>query len=103
MLNAVVHHYTVMYSSNAFTPRIGLKSNGSFVAQLLFHPDGQALPADGVLDGQPQLHYHLADFANIIDLLRNEKPLRVIYTGSGAGFENTLEVFDERVGDNDKS
>lgn len=102
MFTAIVHSYTVMYSSNAFIPRIGLKSNGAYVAQLLFYPDGQTLPDDAVQDGQYQLRYHLADYANIIDLLRNEKPVRVLYSGSGGGFENTLEVFDEKVGNNDK-
>ena len=60
---------------------------------------GAALPADGLNGTQPQLNYHLDDFQNCIDLLRNEKPVYLLYNGSGGGFENALVTDPETVGE----
>jgi len=94
-----IDEYTVTYSSNTFFPRIGLKHAGAFIGQLVFHPNGTALPADGLLSGQPQLHYHLDDFQNAIDLLRNEKPMFLLFVGSGGGNENAIRSTAEPVGE----
>jgi hypothetical protein len=32
--------------------------------------------------GQANLHYHLEDLENILDLLMNEKPMHLLYTRS---------------------
>ena len=75
--------YEVFYSANSFSPRIGLKHAGEFIGQLIFKPNGATLPADTSENGQVKLHYHLDDFHNAIDLLRNEKPVYLYYNGSG--------------------
>jgi hypothetical protein len=41
----------------------------------------------------------LDDFENAIDLLRNEKPMYLLYSGSGGGFENGLKTTPEPVGE----
>ena len=52
--------YTVLYSSNTFLPRIGLKQGPIFVGQCVFHPNGTQLPADILRpNGQVDLQYHL--------------------------------------------
>lgn len=94
-----IDEYEVMYSANAFVPRIWLKSGGKFIGQLIFKPNGSALPADGMSGGQVNLHYHLDDFQNAIDLLRNEKPMYLLYSGSGGGNENGIKTTPEPVGE----
>ena len=81
------------------SPRIALKNAGNYIGQLLFLPDGAALPADTVVNKQAQLHYHLEDFRNVVDLLRNEKPIYMYYNGSGSGFENGIRTMSEKVGE----
>jgi hypothetical protein len=49
------------------------------------------------------LHYHLDDFQNAIDLLRNEKPIYMYYNGSGGGFENGIRTMAEKVGEGEIS
>lgn len=94
-----IDEYEVMYSANTFVPRIWLKSGGKYIGQLIFKPDGSALPSDTMSGGQVNLYYHLEDFENAIDLLRNEKPMYLLYSGSGTGFENGIKTTQEPVGE----
>lgn len=94
-----IESYHVIYSANQFARRIGLLAGGAYIGQMVFHPDGATLPSDGLLGNQPQLHYHLADFENAIDLLRNEQPMYLLYNGSGGGFENAIVSEQEPVGE----
>jgi hypothetical protein len=86
-----------MYSANKFVPRIWLKSAGKFIGQLIFNPDGAPLPSDAMTGGQLNLYYHLKDFENIIDLLRNEKPMYLLWMGAGG--ENGVKTTPEPVGE----
>ena len=95
--------YEVLYSANDFPPRIALKNAGNYVGQMIFAANGAALPADTVVNNQVQLHYHLDDFQNAIDLLRNEKPIYMYYNGSGGGFENGIRTMSEKVGEGEIS
>ena len=94
-----IDKYEVMYSANSFAPRIWLQNGGNYIGQLVFHPDGAALPDDGPTSSNPSLHYHLENFAHAIDLLRNEGPVWLLYNGSGGGFENGLKTGSERTGE----
>jgi hypothetical protein len=85
-----------------FIPRIWLKSAGKYVGQLIFKPNGTALPQDNMTSGQVNLYYHLDDFDNIIDLLRNEKPMYLLWVGSGSGNENGIKTTAEPVGEGEK-
>lgn len=99
MAQTKIDTYEVLYSANTFSPRIALKSEGKYVGQMIFKPNGTALPADGIVNGQVQLHYHLDDFHNAVDLLRNEKPIYMYFSGSGGGFENGIKTSNEKVGE----
>ena len=90
--------YQVMYSANSFLPRIWLQGGGKSLGQLIFHPNGAALPPDTSTSGQAQVHYHLDDFQNIIGLLKTNKPVSLLYSGSGGGFENGIETGARPVG-----
>ena len=57
MATTLINDYEVMYSANAFPPRIWLSSAGKFIGQLIFHPDGTALPPDGLSGGQVNLQF----------------------------------------------
>ena len=94
-----IDEYEVMHSANQFRPRIGLKAGGRFIGQLVFMQDGTALPADGKTDGSVTLYYHLASFGHVLDLLRNEQPMYLLYAGSGPGFENGIKSTPEPVGE----
>ncbi len=102
MTTTLIDQYEVLYSANKFAPRIGLKSKGKFIATLNFNPDGSTLPVDSIQNGQAMLYYHLEDFENVVDLLRNEKPLYLYYNGSGGGFENGIRTDEEQVGEGEK-
>jgi hypothetical protein len=92
-----IDSYLVQYSSNTFYRRIGLLSGSAYIGQLVFMPDGTALAADKLSGTQPQLYYHLKDFANCIDLLRNEKPVYLLWNGPGN--ENGLRTGEEPAGE----
>lgn len=94
-----IDEYEVMYSANAFVPRIWLKSAGKFIGQLIFKPNGAALPPDAQVGGQVNLYYHLDDYAHAIDLLRNESPMYLLFSGSGGGNENGIKTTQEAVGE----
>jgi hypothetical protein len=94
--------YEVMYSANSFVPRIWLKAGGKYIGQLIFKPNGSSLPPDTMSGGQVNLFYHLDDFQNAIDLLRNEGPMFLLYSGSGGGFENGIKTTEETVGEGEK-
>jgi hypothetical protein len=82
-----------MYSANKFSPRIWLKAADKFIGQLVFKPNGTALPADT----KTSIYYHLDDFKNTIDILRNEKPVYLLWSGTNA--ENGIKTTPETVGE----
>lgn len=84
-------------------PRIGLKAGANYIAQLIFMPNGAALPPDNKPGMQANIYYHLADYQNAIDLLRNESPVYLLYSGSGGGFENGIKTTEEAVGEGEKN
>ncbi len=84
-----IEEYIVTYPANKRTPRINLVAgSGEFVGELIFMPNGTTLPADT----QTQAHYHLEDFANVLDLLRNERPIYYIHNGPGDDNANGLQT-----------
>lgn len=98
-----IDSYLVIYSANSFVPRIGLKQGNTFIGQCVFHSNGAQLPPDLLrANGQVDLMYHLDDFHNVLDLLRNEKPLFLNFNGVGPGFENNIRTDAESVGEGDK-
>jgi hypothetical protein len=94
-----IDDYEVMYSANQFPPWVSLKSGGAFIGQLIFQPDGSALPPNTQTGTQVSLYYHLQGLQNVLDLLRNEKPMYLLYSGSGGGFENGIKTTPEPVGE----
>ncbi len=94
-----IDKYEVMYSSGTFPPRIWLKQSGKYIGQLIFQANGAALPPDAMLGTQVNLHYHLENLETVLDLLRNEKPMYLLFSGSGPGFENGIKTTAEPLGE----
>jgi hypothetical protein len=89
--------YQVNYSSN---PRVNLMNANRFIGQLVFFPNGTALQPDALgQNGQVELHYHLDDFHNLLDVLRNEKPVFLNFNGIGPGFINNIQTGVEPTGE----
>jgi len=97
-----IDQYEVMYSANKFFPRISLINTGKQVGQLHFQPNGAVLSPDAISSGIYMLFYHLDDYPNCIDLLRNESPVYLVWMGGGANVENAIRTNSEVVGENDK-
>lgn len=93
-----IDKFEVMYSANTFPPRIWLLNANNFIGQLIFMPDGTALPQDSMVNGQVNLYYHLENFQNVIDLFRNESSLSLLFSGSGGGNENGILTTQDVVG-----
>jgi hypothetical protein len=102
MTLTMIEQYEVMYSANKFSPRIWLKSGNKYIGQLIFEADGKALPDDSMQNDQINLYYHLENFEHIIDLLRNEKPMYLLFSGSGGSNENGIKTTAEQVGEEEK-
>jgi hypothetical protein len=71
-----------------------------YFAELKFYPDDVELPED-YLDqvnrtSYIRLYFRTSDFNNIIDLLRNESPLKFIYTGDGGALANNNGIYTDQ-------
>jgi hypothetical protein len=93
-----VEEYEVLYSSNKFVPRILLKSEGKYIGQLIFNTDNTTLPSDSLENGQLNMYYHMQNFQDIINILRNDKPIFIEFTGTDVNDENCLRTSSEPVG-----
>ena len=95
-----IDHYEVMYSANQFPPRIWMYGGGGGKAlgQLIFMPDGAAVPQDNMSGGQVNLYYHLENLATMLLLFRGEQTLYILWSGSGPGFENGIQTAEQVLG-----
>jgi hypothetical protein len=91
----IITSYTILYSSNKFARRIGLKKDNDFIGQLIFHDNNLTnLPIDSEVkfNGKIQynLNYRLDDFANCIAILKERKIKLLYYNGATA--ENGISI-----------
>lgn len=104
MVFAKIENYSVTFSANRYNPKIILMNAAlKYIGALYFYPAGTVLPEDKLSsNGLPMLNYHIDKFPMLIDLLRNESPLYLEFNGSGHGFENSVRVWNEQVGDGER-
>ena len=74
-------------------------------AFLQFFPEGTALPANSKgthISGEPIFYvsYRYAQLANVVDLLRNEKPIRFFFRDDT--MESYITTSDEPVGEGER-
>lgn len=94
-----IDRYAVRYSDGTHAPKIFLWTGSTFLAQLNFIANGIALTPDSESGGVFTLNYHLADYYNCIDLLRNEAPVHLFWVGPGTLNENAIITSEEAVGE----
>lgn len=91
-----IERYVVQYASRNFAPRIWFyDDDNQSIGQAVFWRDRQDLPPDSA----GSLNYHHEDFANILDVLRNESP--IYYSFGGPTNENAIRTARETVGEDD--
>jgi hypothetical protein len=104
MTTTPITSYSVEYQSNPPSARIYLQAHLrvlTTIASLTFKPKGTHLPREDrtLVFGAvvPNLYFHLEDFQNILDLLRNEKTvyLRYSHGGSNNGITTVAESLGE--------
>lgn len=66
------------------------------IAQVLAVPDGEPLPPAERRDGRAILYYHRAAIPQVVDLLRNESPVYLLW---GEGRNTALATGYEPVGE----
>ena len=83
-----------------FTRMIHFYDNAGFAGYMRFDPDDQVLPDNATwdLNGKDmiRLYMHESDYPSVVDLLRNEKPLYLVYRSAKFGYVGTSE--DEPIG-----
>lgn len=92
-----IERYLIAY--RAETPSIVLFGGGHIIATLRFY-DPALVPknADTLLYDQAWLHFRREDFANVIDVLRNEGPLYLIHDGGPGAYRIAISSDnDDRV------
>ena len=80
--------------------RIDLDQGGTPKATLLFMKASEALPANTSQNGVILLHYPMAHYPRVMDLLRNERPLYVtLNAANGIGaISSSAEPVGEQEG-----
>jgi hypothetical protein len=84
------------YSDNKYNPRIWLYSNGEIIGQLVFYPDGTTLPDDYTDGVTYDLYYHLQEYENCVEILRNSEVVTLKWIDVGS--ENVLLGYNAPVG-----
>jgi hypothetical protein len=69
---------------------------GKPLGQLIFLPDGTALPPDAITNNEVNLYYHLENLETMLTLFRDEKTLYILWTGSGG--ENGIQTAEQPLG-----
>ena len=77
--------------------RVDVFKDAVNVGTMLFMKPGQVIPKNTDINGRRTIHFPLAQFATVLDILRNEKPLYlgVVATNGIA----TIATNDEPVGE----
>lgn len=73
----IVHKYSLSYVSTtrSVTAAINCFDENKQVGTILFVRKGQTIPENSERDGRISLFFEESHFANVVDILRNEKPV----------------------------
>lgn len=86
--------YEVRFTSGTTTaPRIWLYGKGGLVGQLIFVSDETPLTGDSVdPNGNVNLYYHREALSALLELLRAEKDIYLMWQGPGTLVENGIKT-----------
>lgn len=89
-----IDRYIVTYWTD--TPSITLIGKRDIIATVRFY-DSQTLPknANTLLYDQAWMYFHRDDFANVLDLLRNEDPLYLVHRGGPGTYRIAISSDDD--------
>lgn len=90
---SIDNYKVVVYAKLASTLRayIHCYYKRKLVLTCVFHTDGAALPDNSCVRGRTMLSYHWSHFDDIMDLLRNEKPVYYMFIAkTKVGYISTL-------------
>ena len=96
-----IDNYSISYNDFRYpgSPTISLESaSGNSFGTLIFKPNNEILPGNTtIMTGSPprqnmNLYYHLDDFQNIIDILRNENPVKLLCSHFAAPPGNPTDI-----------
>jgi hypothetical protein len=68
------------WGPNGWRAQIGLRHASGTAGYIRFYEAGIPQPQDTSTGGQIRMHLPMATFPHMVDLLRNEKPLWLVYT-----------------------
>jgi hypothetical protein len=92
--------YSLQYFSDPSSDleaKILLSYNAKYVALLLFVKTGRRIPANAIGGvGLPVVHFPIAKFSTILDIIRNEKPLYVDLLGFAGSISTDIEPVGEQ-------
>ncbi len=76
------------------------RGDGTLIGVAHFYKDRNDLPACDTINKNEQYHchYHISDYANVLDILRNEKPVFFDFLG-GKWNMGSIATTSERVGE----
>jgi hypothetical protein len=63
------------YSGHPYEALIYCYQAGAYVGRIVFFKDAASTPANANYASGPSIHYPLSRYADVVDLLRHEKPL----------------------------
>jgi len=90
---ANVTHYSILFYGSAegfmgIRAQIQLADGAAVLGWIRFHDEGMAFPADGQSGDKLVMNLPTALFPSVLDVLRNEKPVK-FYLSSGRVFFGT--------------
>ncbi len=88
-----VDHYQIWslcQYDNGFVAWVELYYGGRAVGRIFFYAEGRALPKN--YTSPPTLHYPASQFATVMDILRQEKPLKFQTSDGGNGWIGTAAL-----------
>jgi len=91
----VSHYATVDYAYRAYISLYGTDGTTHLGAARFFNDPSDITSPFVLSGGKVYLHYRAEDFPQVIDLLRNEKPLYLHHWTTVAGFRSSKEPVGE--------
>ena len=89
MANITNYHILIYGTKDGYSnsrAQIALYNGTAVVGYIRFKDDGMTYPADSESSGIIYMHVPSSQFANVLDILRNENPLNIYFASSHAFF-----------------
>lgn len=104
MAVTLIKSYKIQFSSNGFVPRIALyDKDENKIGRLVFYPDDTKLPSDRQEPrGEVTVMYKMNQYPMLVDILRNENPVYLVFNGTDQHSENGVRTDLEPIGEGER-